>query len=98
MTAEITTWLRYVGEFMYRKIRRHRHLPQEYHPAGDLHTLLLMKGSTLDVVRFYMAELVRTSSPCPSRFIDLYPPAHSSRTCSLKASRSPRYQARECIH
>ncbi|KAF8271669.1 kinase-like domain-containing protein [Lactarius quietus] len=31
---------------------------QEYHPAGDLHTLLLMKGSRLDAVRFYMAELL----------------------------------------
>jgi serine/threonine protein kinase len=32
---------------------------QEYHPAGDLHTLLLTKGSPRNVVRFYMAELVR---------------------------------------
>jgi hypothetical protein len=38
------------------------YLPQDCHPAGDLHTLLLMKGSSLDAVRFYMAELVRTSS------------------------------------
>jgi serine/threonine protein kinase len=35
------------------------HVSQEYHPAGDLHTLLLSKGSPLNVVRFYMAELVR---------------------------------------
>ena len=33
--------------------------PREYHPAGDLHTLLLTKGSPRNVVRFYMAELVR---------------------------------------
>jgi serine/threonine protein kinase len=32
---------------------------QEYHPARDLHTLLLTKGSPRNVVRFYMAELVR---------------------------------------
>jgi serine/threonine protein kinase len=38
------------------------HVPQEYHPAGDLHTLLLTKGSPLNVVRFYMAELVRIHS------------------------------------
>jgi serine/threonine protein kinase len=41
------------------------HLSQEYHPAGDLHTLLLLKGSSQDVVRFYMAELVRFPSPVP---------------------------------
>lgn len=35
------------------------HVTQEYHPAGDLHTLLLTKGSPRHVVRFYMAELVR---------------------------------------
>jgi serine/threonine protein kinase len=34
-------------------------LSQEYHPSGDLHTLLLLKGSPQNVVRFYMAELVR---------------------------------------
>jgi serine/threonine protein kinase len=39
---------------------------QEYHPAGDLHTLLLMKGSRLDAVRFYMAELMCTHHLCPS--------------------------------
>jgi serine/threonine protein kinase len=38
------------------------HVSQEYHPAGDLHTLLLTKGSPLNVVRFYMAELVRIHS------------------------------------
>ena len=40
------------------------HLTQEYHPAGDLHTLLLLKGSPQNVVRFYMAELVRPPSLC----------------------------------
>ena len=35
------------------------HVSQEYHPAGDLHTLLLRKGSPRSAVRFYMAELVR---------------------------------------
>jgi serine/threonine protein kinase len=34
------------------------YLVTEYHPAGDLHTLLLRKGSKLDAVRFYMAELL----------------------------------------
>lgn len=38
------------------------HMSQEYHPAGDLHTLLLTKGSPRNVVRFYMAELVRIHS------------------------------------
>jgi len=33
-------------------------LVTEYHPAGDLHTLLLTKGSPRNVVRFYMAELL----------------------------------------
>jgi len=37
-------------------------LSQEYHPAGDLHTLLLLKGCPQNVVRFYMAELVRSLS------------------------------------
>lgn len=37
---------------------RNYYLVTEYHPAGDLHTLLLMKGSRLDAVRFYMAELL----------------------------------------
>jgi serine/threonine protein kinase len=34
------------------------YLVTEYHPAGDLHTLLLSKGSPRNVVRFYMAELL----------------------------------------
>ncbi len=64
MTAEIITWLRCVNDFYAQGDQTlcTHHLPQEYHPAGDLHTLLLMKGSRLDAVRFYMAELVRTSS------------------------------------
>ncbi|KAH9037692.1 kinase-like domain-containing protein [Lactarius pseudohatsudake] len=37
---------------------RNFYLVTEYHPAGDLHTLLLMKGSRVDAVRFYMAELL----------------------------------------
>ncbi|KAI9466634.1 kinase-like domain-containing protein [Lactarius psammicola] len=37
---------------------RNYYLVTEYHPAGDLHTLLLMKGSRVDAVRFYMAELL----------------------------------------
>jgi hypothetical protein len=41
------------------------YLPQDYHPTGDLHALLLMKGSSLDAVRFFIAELVRTSSFLP---------------------------------
>lgn len=37
---------------------RNYYLVTEYHPAGDLHTLLLTKGSPRNVVRFYMAELL----------------------------------------
>lgn len=62
---------------------------QEYHPAGDLHTLLLTKGSPLNVVRFYMAELVRihsqlvSFSPAEHRTL-----AHSHRTHACKKNRS----------
>ncbi|KAI0250591.1 kinase-like domain-containing protein [Lactifluus subvellereus] len=37
---------------------RNYYLVTEYHPAGDLHSLLLLKGSPWSVVRFYMAELL----------------------------------------
>ncbi|KAH9989398.1 kinase-like domain-containing protein [Russula compacta] len=37
---------------------RNYYLITEYHPAGDLHSLLLLRGSPLNVVRFYMAELL----------------------------------------
>ncbi|KAI0301906.1 kinase-like domain-containing protein [Multifurca ochricompacta] len=37
---------------------KYYYLVTEYHPAGDLHTLLLLKGSKADAVRFYMAELL----------------------------------------
>jgi len=37
---------------------RNYYLVTEYHPAGDLHTFLLLKGSPRHVVRFYMAELL----------------------------------------
>ncbi|KAH9999540.1 kinase-like domain-containing protein [Russula vinacea] len=37
---------------------RNYYFVTEYHPAGDLHTLLLTKGSPRHVVRFYMAELL----------------------------------------
>lgn len=60
MTAGTTTWSLYVMRFSREPLTHH--VSQEYHPAGDLHTLLLMKGSPRNVVRFYMAELVRIHS------------------------------------
>ena len=67
MTAEIITWLRFVNDFCTLEDQAFctQYSPQEYHPAGDLHTLLLVKGSRIDAVRFYMAELVRTPSLLP---------------------------------
>ena len=78
MTAEIITWLRFVNDFCTLEDQAFctQYSPQEYHPAGDLHTLLLVKGSRIDAVRFYMAELVRTSSLLP--FSPLHRPSSVS--------------------